>query len=161
MASETKKWSSGMRTRKPSDDEAEGDVMEEEREVEEEDAGEDEGEGEMTEEEREAGEEEAWTRSRAPSARRASTGASGERVRSCARGRPAAVRSASMMVSSAASRGERVSLAELQRSRWPDASRRASSALFQERMPQGVTTSESPVWLGGTAEKIDSSLRSG
>ena len=50
-----------------------------------------------------------------------------------------------MMVSSAASREESVSLPECQRSKRPAASRRASSWLFQERMPGEKATMELPV----------------
>jgi hypothetical protein len=122
MSSETKKWSSGMRTR-----------------------------GALWEME-EAGEE--GTGWREPEARRASTGAEGERRRSRGREMPAAVRRASMTVSSAASCGERASLSECQRARRPEESRRASSALFQERTPgAGKGCSGRTPGASGTAEE--------
>ena len=80
---------------------------------------------------------------RAPSERRASTGAAGERERSSPSGRPREVRSASMMVSSAASRSESVSCPERQRCRRPSAPRQGSSALFHERVPKEEGTASS------------------
>lgn len=148
MSSETKKRSSGIRTRgKPGAEgvEAEGMGMEEagtkETGAEETGAEETGAEEEGTEEE---GAEEAGMDWRAPEARRSSTGAAGESARSCASGRPRAVRSASMIVSSAASRSERISRSACQRSSFPAASRRASSLVFQERTPlQEAATGES------------------
>lgn len=86
-------------------------------------------------EEESEGEVEGMSR-REPSARRASRGADGESRRSRESGRPREVRSASMTVSSAASRSERVSLSGCQNERLPEVSRRASSWLFQERIPE-------------------------
>ena len=97
MSSETKKWSSGIRTKGVSETEG--------------------------------------INVRAPSARRASTADAGEMSRRRDSGRPAAVRSPSMTVSSAASRSERTSCPERQRASRPSASRLGSSWLFHDRIP--------------------------
>ena len=105
MSSETKKWSSGIRTRS---------ALRRSIGVEAGDGG---------------------TNWREPEEWRASTGADGERRRRRGKEMPAEVRRASMMVSSAASFWERASLVECQQRKCPEGSLRARSALFQERTP--------------------------
>ena len=121
MSSETKKWSSGIRTKRVSSvgyvAEAEGDAG----------ATEEAGDG---------------TSLRAPSEMRVSIGAEGDRERRVARGRPEAVRRPSMMVSSAASAAESTSCSARQRTSRPPASLRGRSWLFHERIP-GVTAGAS------------------